>query len=71
MPRISPNITVSASDYVNTAVLHTFELGHDDILFETRELNTSLKEIMNRIYKLELDVYELKQQLNQGGTISL
>lgn len=54
-----------------TDVLHTFELGHDDILFETNELNTSLKELMNRIYKLEIDVYELKQQLNQGGTIKL
>lgn len=30
-----------------------------------------LKELMNRIYKLELDVYELKQQLNQRGTIKL
>lgn len=52
-------------------VSHTFELGHDDILFETKELKTSLKELMNRIYKLEIDVYELKQQLNQGGTIKL
>lgn len=54
-----------------TDVLHTFELGHDDILFETKELKTSLKELMNRIYKLEIEVYELKQQLNQGGTIKL
>ena len=48
-----------------------YELGHDDYLFRTDELDTSLKELMNRIYKLELEVYELKQQLNQGGTIKL
>lgn len=100
MPHLAPNVTVSASDYVDVAistntepswqhfserngyttsistipyteVLHTFELGHDDILFETNEFNTSLKELMNRIYKLEIEVHELKQQLNQGGTIKL
>lgn len=96
MPHLAPNVTVSASDYVDVAistntepswqyfserngyttpmppippteVLHTFELGHNDILFETNELKTSLKELMNRIYKLELEVHELKQ----GGTIKL
>lgn len=100
MPHIAPNITVSASDYVNVAipmntelsyapsgrffserngyttsmptvpttdVLHTFELGHDDILLETNEFNTSVKELMNRIYQLEIEVHELKQ----GGTIKL
>lgn len=41
----------------------------DDI--NNAELKTSLKELMNRIYKLELEVYELKQQFNQGGTIKL
>lgn len=54
-----------------TTSFHTFELGHNDILFETKEFNTSLKELMNRIYKLELDVYWLKQQLEHGGTIRL
>lgn len=51
-----------------------YELGHtdvDDFSFRTDEFNTSLKELMNRIYKLELDVYVLKQQLEHGGTISL
>lgn len=89
MPNIAPNVTISTSDYVNTAIpidtepsyhffserngyttsmppipttdIYTFELGRDDIL----------KELMNRIYKLELEVHELKQQLNQGGTIKL
>lgn len=48
-----------------------YELGHDDFLFQTDELDVSLKELMNRIYKLEIEVYELKQQLNLGGTIKL
>lgn len=48
-----------------------YELGCDDFSFRTDEFNTSLKELMNRIYKLELDVYVLKQQLEHGGTISL
>lgn len=86
MPNTVPNVTVSASDYVGISIptniepsyrngyttsFHTFELGHNDILFETKEFNTSLKELMNRIYKLELDVYVLKQQLEHGGTIRL
>lgn len=86
MPNTVPNATVSASDYVGISIptniepsyrneyttpLYTFELGHNDILFETKEFNTSLKELMNRIYKLELDVYVLKQQLEHEGTIRL
>lgn len=86
MPNTVPKVTVSASDYVGISIptniepsyrneyttpFHIFELGYDDILFETKEFNTSLKELMNRIYKLELDVYVLKQQLEHGETIRL
>ena len=41
-----------------------FEIDHGDVF--------CLKELMNRIYKLEIEVYELKQQLeHDGGTIKL
>lgn len=77
MPNIAPNVTVSESNFshiaipLNTEPMHYFELGCDDFSFRTDEFNTSLKELMNRIYKLELDVYVLKQQLEHGGTIRL
>ena len=69
MPNTVPNVTVS--EPLNTAPIYSFELGCDDFSFRTDEFNTSLKELMNRIYKLELDVYVLKQQLEHGGTIRL
>ena len=62
------------TDEINDAQIVSgslYETGCNDIFFQTSELNTSLKELMNRIYKLEIEVYELKQQLNQGGTIKL
>ena len=80
MPNTVPNVTVSESSFsnivipLNTEPMYSFELGHtdvDDFSFRTDEFNTSLKELMNRIYKLELDVYVLKQQLEHGGTIRL
>lgn len=46
-----------------------YETGHDDFFFQTDELNVSLKELMNRITKLELEVANLKQQLR--GDIKL
>ena len=72
MPNTVPNATVSESNFanitipLNTEPRYSFELGHDYILTQT-----DLKELMNRIYKLELDVYVLKQQLEHGGTIRL
>ena len=80
MPNTVPNATVSESNFshiaipLNTQPMYSCEFGHtdvDDCSFRTDEFNTSLKELMNRIYKLELDVYVLKQQLEHGGTISL
>ena len=44
-----------------------YEVGHDDVFFQTSQLSVSLKELMNRIYQLEIEVHELKQ----GGTIKL
>ena len=72
MPNTVPNVTVSESNFshiaipLNTEPMYSFELGHDYVLTQT-----DLKELMNRIYKLELDVYVLKQQLEHGGIISL
>lgn len=72
MPNTVPNVTVSESNFanivipLNTEPRHSFELGHDYVLTQT-----DLKELMNRIYKLELDVYVLKQQIEHGGTIRL
>ena len=72
MPNTVPNITVSESNFanivipLNTEPMYSFELSHDYI-----STQTNLKELMNRIYKLELDVYVLKQQLEHGGIISL
>lgn len=72
MPNTVPNVIVSESNFanitipLNTEPMYSFELGHDCVLPQT-----DLKELMNRIYKLELDVYVLKQQLEHGGIISL
>lgn len=72
MPNTVPKVTVSESNFahiaipLNTETSYSFELGHDYVLNKT-----DLKELMNRIYKLELDVYVLKQQLEHGGTIRL
>ena len=72
MPNTVPNATVSESNFSHIAIplytepMYSFELGHDYVLTQT-----DLKELMNRIYKLELDVYVLKQQLEHGGIISL
>lgn len=64
MPNTVPKVIVSES--LNTETRYSFELGHDYVLTQT-----DLKELMNRIYKLELDVYVLKQQLEHGETIRL
>lgn len=79
MPSIYPNVTVSQSDYADVVVSMNTEPSYH--YFSERNGyttsistipttdNTSLNELMNRIYKLELDVYELKQQLR--GDIKL
>lgn len=59
---------IPPSTWVTTS-FSTWEPGYDDIRFQTVGCNTSVKEIMNRIYKLEIEVYELKEKLKQqqGG----
>lgn len=64
MPNTVPNVIVS--EPLNIEPMYSFELGRDYVLTQT-----DLKELMNRIYKLELDVYVLKQQLEHGGPIRL
>lgn len=63
-----PEVVSTPSTWVTTS-FSTWEPVYDDIRFQTVDCNTSVKEIMNRIYALEIEVYELKEKLKQqqGG----
>ena len=69
---LASNVTVSQSDYVNLSIpitaepIYSFEVGRRDFI---RDDIGSLKEIVDRIDKLELEVEKLKQQLR--GDIKL
>lgn len=65
-----PTVTIPPSIYVSNSV-SSWELGHDDILLQAGECNTSVKEIMNRIYALEIEVHELKEKFKQQGGFCL